>query len=506
MGIEFNLYYPIQKNEFMAIDVDLNSRSAFALLISILRKSIVICGDVIYYFDELNRVFKKFKPLDKNGSFKPHNNELLVEILQTIITTSIELTEADGFKLLDYQEEAEDSNGFIAAVMDFKLWQSIRNYWTGLTVQCSEFDTCHKRIHFANMYYDLEPTSDRSAEQPWCTDQVPFMARMRGMPHPNDPDSLVSIFHDANFDPNEECYNDVVNLFKQYVPDEHNLSWIMNYIYRALIGQTTQQVLNLVGPGGCGKSTFIELISMAFPPEFVTQLPQDCLMNTERCQRAFSTIASHGRLYICDEPSDPKDQDAVKLIANGRMSCKVLYQAGSREVKLNGRLICLSNRPVQWKTTDTGISRRYFTCDFLQNLVGSGGRLIAPNELTCKYGYGPVVTSILMIIVRFASNIDSSDPSLPLPPSIKTGDDILSVNGFMGKFTYVYKKTLKLDVMMEMAQDYFSPVFPFTMEMLMKQLKGVYSIKKNVVQDIGIRANYNVVDNVVVSAIDMEDV
>ena len=482
MGIEFNLYHPITKEEFIAIDKQLNERTAFQHLIGSLRKSIVICADNIYYFDELHRVFKKFR-LGANGNMM-HTPDLLTDVLQIIIGKSLELAEHEGYSLLNYHEEAEDSNGFIISMLELKLWKPVRAYWRDLTVQCAEFDTCHKHIHFTNGYYNLTPTLDRDPSQPWCTDDVPFLFRQRVMPSPDIADTLVSIYHHQAFEPNEEVYNGVLDLFKSAIPNPDTLAWVMNYIYYALIGETRQQVLNFVGPGGCGKSTFVELISLAFPREFICPLPQDCLTSPEKCQRAFGNIPSYARLYIADEPSDPKDQDAVKLIANGKMSCKVLYQTGSREVKLNGRLIAMSNRPIQWKDDDTGIERRYFTVDFTKRLVGVA---IKPDEIIRQYGHGTVASTILLIIMRLASTIDSADTNASLPVGIRTGSDVLSVNGFMNKFSYVPKKTLKLDVMLDMAREHFSPIYPFEMQQLKLALKGVYSIKKNVVQDIGIK-------------------
>jgi len=485
MGIEFNLYHPITKDEFIAIDVEENERTAFQMLINVLRRSIVICADTIYYFDELHRVFKKFHNGvgDKEAE---HTTNFLVDILQIIIGKSIEIVELNKFNLVEYQAEADDSNGFIFSMMQFKLWKPVNNYWRDLTVSCAEFDTCYTRIHFANGYYDLTPTEDRAPDQPWCDDNVPHLFRPRVMPHPEVPDSLVSIFHHASFEPNEEIYEGVINLFKRAVPNAHTLAWVMSYIRYALIGETRQQVLNLVGPGGCGKSTFMELISLAFPREFVHQLPQTALLTAEKCQRAFGKIPSYARLYVIDEPSDPKDQDAVKLIANGRMSCKVLYKTGSRDVKLNGRLFAMSNRPIEWKDEDSGIARRYYTVDFTTKLVGSP---VSPRMIIDKYGYGPVASTILLVIMRLASTVDSADVTAPLPPNIRNGSDVLSVNGFMNKFTAVPKKTLKFDIMLSMANDYFNPIYPFDAQQLKQALKGIYSIKKGVVQDIGVQVN-----------------
>lgn len=95
-----------------------------------------------------------------------------------------------------------------------------------------------------------------------------------------------------------------------------------------------------VGRGGCGKTTFMNLIKAAVTDVYYTDLPLDSFDNMKTANRVFSVISPCVRFLFASELNKaPKKASILKTICDGEISCTCLYANGSFNMKVNAKLM-----------------------------------------------------------------------------------------------------------------------------------------------------------------------
>ena len=133
--------------------------------------------------------------------------------------------------------------------------------------------------------------------------------------------------------------------------------FIKAYLRSALLGDNRSQIfLYILGPGGTGKSTFVNILTMVVGHE-------STLTTTFRdlSQDRFEGINLIGKRLICinDTESFKGDISVVKAITGGdSIIGREKHKSGSYEVIPRGLMIVTGNNPLQTRDVSGAISRR----------------------------------------------------------------------------------------------------------------------------------------------------
>ena len=160
---------------------------------------------------------------------------------------------------------------------------------------------------------------------------------------------------EADYDPNHRplVFQQLMDLHFEQDAQE----FIKAFLRSALIGDNRSQIfLYILGPGGTGKSTFVNILTMVVGSEAtLTTTFRD--LNQDR----FEGLNLIGKRLICinDTESFKGDISVVKAITGGdSIVGREKHKSGAYEVVPRGLLIVTGNGPLQTRDVSGAISRR----------------------------------------------------------------------------------------------------------------------------------------------------
>jgi len=176
---------------------------------------------------------------------------------------------------------------------------------------------------------------------------------MKLVPWSPDIVSISKINYSYDSDAEAKLFKEFINV--SFEKDSHN--FIRAFFWSAIRGDNRAQVfLYVLGPGGTGKSTFVNILGMIMGKE-------GTLTTTLRdlSQDKFEGFNLVGKRLICinDTETFHGDLSVIKAITGGdSIQGRVKHQSGSTEIIPRGLLVVTGNAPLQTRDASGAISRR----------------------------------------------------------------------------------------------------------------------------------------------------
>ena len=338
----------------------------------------------------------------KKGKYRCNDFKVL---LSTYATASLKYLHDNEKKSYD---ELKDGD-FVQAVIQGKwLGSHIHDYKLQLESLDFQIDNDIHGLHFLNGRLDL------------LTGE--FMPRQQ--PNINNAASIITVYLPYNYSNIETETAAIYQEFKRTVPDEAALNYILYMYGKALLGDVSGcDCLFALGSGSNGKSTMIKFIKEAFTSNYYKDLPQNALDSDANFQRAICDLPSTVRfLFMAEISKTKKSSSSIKMLCDGEISCKVLYQNGSSTVKINAKLFAMSNNIIRLESDDGGTRRRCKYCIYTVKFTDNPNEVIGTNILLAStYPYGAFTDERKCGIVNLIARYGRYN-NMPQPYRILSGD------------------------------------------------------------------------------------
>lgn len=275
----------------------------------------------------------------------------------------------------------------------------------------------------------------------------------------------------------EDC-DRIYTMLLQTFGTREKLDYMLFYAGAALSGRSPSQSCSCmfsVGRGGCGKTTFINLIKAAVTDAYYTDLPLDSFDNMKTANRVFSVISPCVRFLFASELNKaPKKASILKTICDGEISCTRLFANGSFNMKVNAKLMGTSNNAIMFDEDDTGIARRVQYC-LHENQFVDDDELVDGVHVFKKAEFDSEAVSLqdrlaMFHLIAHHAAIFDGDSMAVRPEGVHNGDTLFNMKAFVAEY-FVIEAGAKVakDHVVQLARTFFSHL-EFNEDYIIKKL------------------------------------
>jgi phage/plasmid-associated DNA primase len=452
--------------------------------------------DVLFTYKDFT--FRFNKDAIAYDSIENKNDDYLITLISFLLSKSKEKLSSDNRHIL----ESRYPKVFPCLADISRIKQYIPIVRTLLNETEYKFSDCQfNKIHFKNGYYDM--TNGQ------------FFKRIKNK-------DFVNFYIPRNYKKaTQSSIDKVMGIIKQIYPVECERNYLLQSFAFAMTGTSTikQKILILLGKGSSGKSTIIEMLSLAFSNYIIaldrtlfsrgtTQTQVNKILNTFLANRNI-------RITHINEPEDTKmDETLFKDFVDGNIKTTSLFKDGQNVFKHYSKITFTSNTMPKIKM-DTGVIRRLEAHKTLSNFtdkkedVNEAKHIYLKNEnlLTDLSKSDDLMNAICDIIFDYALKYHNGEV-FPQPESFRDiKDEIVHSNDVIGDFIekYMIKTDNEKDkVGKSEAYDMFKQFKPksliteaqFREDMQHKGFEYQWKPKKNGIQGIFIKCKMNLVGNI----------
>jgi len=297
-------------------------------------------------------------------------------------------------KLLKQNQAAQILVGLITELKfdaiseEWMLWKC--NYWQrSNNTAAMKIINDSIGVHAGNCGYSVGYVSGISAFLRWelmteewneKRDIIPFKNGVLDLESkaltPHKPEQLLTWQLPYCYAPESKC-QPIIDWLKETVEDDAQVELLRAYLNCIVLGRVElQRYLELIGPGGSGKSTFLRLAEalVGGPNTHITELARLEAKDSGR----FETANLYGKrlVLITDADNFAGDVNRLKaMVGNDPLPYEEKNKQGSRpNFRCQAMIIVAANEPIKSKDYTSALARRRITMRFNQVILSSKRR------------------------------------------------------------------------------------------------------------------------------------